>query len=75
MNTKLIALAIAGLAALPALAQSNVTIYGLVDMGYKWSGNNIDDQVSSDSTLASGMSAGSRLGFKGTEDLGNGWKA
>ncbi len=35
MQKNLIALALAGLAALPAFAQSNVTIYGLVDMGYK----------------------------------------
>ena len=75
MQKNLIALALAGLAALPALAQSNVTIYGLVDMGYKWSGDNIEDRVSSRSALDSGMSAGSRLGFKGTEDLGNGFKA
>lgn len=75
MQKNLIALAVAGLAALPAFAQSNVTIYGLVDMGYKWSGDNMDDRVSSRSALDSGMSAGSRLGFKGTEDLGNGMKA
>ena len=75
MQKNLIALAVAGLAALPAFAQSNVTVYGLVDMGYKWSGDNMDDRVSSRSALDSGMSAGSRLGFKGTEDLGNGMKA
>ena len=75
MRKNLIALAVAGLAALPAFAQSNVTVYGLVDMGYKWSGDNMDDRVSSRSALDSGMSAGSRLGFKGTEDLGNGMKA
>jgi len=75
MQKKLIALAIAGLATLPAFAQSNVTIYGLVDMGYKWTGDNIDDRVANRSGIDSGMSAGSRIGFKGTEDLGNGLKA
>ncbi|MBN8440906.1 MAG: porin [Thauera sp.] len=75
MQKKLIALAVAGLAALPAFAQSNVTIYGLVDMGYKWTGDNIDDRVANRSGIDSGMSAGSRIGFKGTEDLGNGLKA
>lgn len=75
MQKNLIALAVAGVVALPAFAQSTVTIYGVADMGYKWSGDNIDDRVSSRSALDSGMSAGSRLGFKGTEDLGNGIKA
>ncbi|WP_438438370.1 porin [Hydrogenophilus thermoluteolus] len=32
MQKKLIALAVAGLVAAPAMAQSNVTIYGLVDV-------------------------------------------
>ena len=75
MHKNLIALAVASLASLPVFAQSGVTIYGLVDMGYKWSGDNIDHSISSGSALDSGMSAGSRLGFKGTEDLGNGMKA
>ncbi len=75
MHKKLIALAIAGLVAAPALAQSNVTLYGLVDMGYKWTGDKIDNRVSNRSAIDSGMAAGSRLGFKGTEDLGNGLKA
>ncbi|MBN8443033.1 MAG: porin [Thauera sp.] len=75
MQKKLIALAIAGLAAVPAFAQSNVTIYGIVDMGYVYRGDNVDDNVKSRNAIDSGVANGSRLGFKGTEDLGNGLKA
>lgn len=75
MQKKLIALAVAGLVSVPAFAQSNVTIYGVVDMGYKYQGDNVADGVKSRSAIDSGISAGSRIGFKGTEDLGNGLKA
>ncbi|HYO27457.1 MAG TPA: porin, partial [Azonexus sp.] len=36
MQKKLIALAVAGLASTAAFAQTNVTIYGLVDYGYAY---------------------------------------
>jgi predicted porin len=77
MQKKLIALAIAGIVAAPAFAQSNVTVYGRVD--YAWmtrSGDSgaINTKGSKDE-MASGMQAGSRIGFKGSEDLGNGLKA
>ncbi len=75
MQKKLIALAVAGLVSVPAFAQSNVTIYGVVDMGYKYQGDNVTDGVKTRNGIDSGISGGSRLGFKGTEDLGNGLKA
>ncbi|MDR0996132.1 MAG: porin, partial [Zoogloeaceae bacterium] len=76
MNKKLIALAVAGaLASAPALAQTNVTIYGSIDMGFSHRGDNVASGVSSKNAIDSGISAGNRLGFKGTEDLGNGLKA
>ena len=75
MQKKLIALAVAGLVSVPAFAQSNVTIYGIVDMGYKYQGDNVADGVKSRNAIDSGISGGSRLGFRGTEDLGNGLKA
>lgn len=77
MQKKLIALAIAGLASTAAFAQSNVTVYGRVDYGYvSQSGNSGGVQnVNSKQMFASGVAAGSRLGFKGSEDLGNGLKA
>jgi len=77
MQKKLIALAIAGLAAAPAFAQSNVTIYGYMDMALvNQSGSDGGINVKSSKTsLNSGVSAGNRLGFKGVEPLGNGTSA
>ena len=72
MQKKLIALAVAGLVSAPAFAQSNVTIYGVADLGIGF----IDGGKAGDVTgLANGAWAGSRIGFRGTEDLGNGLKA
>ncbi|ENO80741.1 porin, partial [Thauera linaloolentis] len=66
MQKKLIALAIAGLVSAPAFAQSNVTIYGVADayVGFGKHGENDLRGVNS------GALSGSRLGFRGTEDLG-----
>lgn len=71
MQKKLIALAIAGLVSAPAFAQSNVTIYGVADayVGFGEHGENDFRGV------GSGALSGSRVGFRGTEDLGNGLKA
>ncbi|MDY0011744.1 MAG: porin [Rhodocyclaceae bacterium] len=74
MQKKLIALAVAGLAAAPAFAQSNVTIYGVVDAGYGNFGDSRSDQDSRNA-IDSGLGKTSRIGFKGVEDLGNGLKA
>ena len=71
MQKKLIALAIAGLVSAPAFAQSNVTIYGVADaaIGIGEHGDNDFQGV------VNGILSGSRIGFRGTEDLGNGLKA
>lgn len=74
MQKKLIALAIAGLASAPVFAQTNVTVYGVVDVtveSVKASGGDAFEvdrrtRVTSNSSL---------IGFRGTEDLGNGLKA
>ena len=70
MQKKLIALAVAGLVSAPVFAQSNVTIYGVADayMGFGSHGSNDFAAVNS------GGLSGSRIGFRGTEDLGNGLK-
>ena len=66
MKKTLIALAVLGAAAGTAYAQSNVTIYGVVDTGYvKKTG--VDTQMDEN--------VNSRIGFKGVEDLGDGLKA
>ena len=71
MQKKIIALAVAGLVSGAAFAQTNVTIYGVMDAGvYAIEGNN----ESATGVQSSGLST-SRLGFKGEEALGNGLKA
>jgi len=76
MQKKLIALAVASLASGAALAQTNVTLYGIVDAGYLYaSGNQRNGGSNTFSGLSSGISAGNRIGFKGEEGLGNGLKA
>lgn len=72
MQKKIIALAIAGLASTAAFAQTNVTVYGIADAFY---GNFSAKGTDGFSGIQSGGLSGSRLGFRGTEDLGNGLKA
>ncbi|MBP7991363.1 MAG: porin [Rhodocyclaceae bacterium] len=76
MQKKLIALAVAGLST-AAFAQTNVTIYGVADVSVQ--GQNVSKGVASTATSAQGSVASvksnsSGIGFKGTEDLGNGLK-
>lgn len=81
MQKKLIALAVAGMAAAPAFAQSSVTVYGIVDLTMErvqadnsnGPGNVTLEQDSFSATRQTANS--SYIGFKGTEDLGNGLKA
>jgi len=77
MQKKIIALALAGLASSAAFAQSNVTLYGRADYGYMIRGDQDggSPNVKQKNEFASGIGSGSRIGFKGTEDLGNGLKA
>ncbi|MDR0529135.1 MAG: porin [Zoogloeaceae bacterium] len=70
-----IALAVAALASGAAFAQSNVTIYGTVDIGFSKLNKNWDSGVKSQTAIDAGQSADSLIGFKGVEDLGNGNKA
>jgi predicted porin len=57
--------------AAPAFAQSNVTMYGIMDAGV----HVMDNGNGTKTKLVSGIADGSRIGFKGTEDLGGGFKA
>lgn len=76
MQKKLIALAVAGLASTAAFAQTNVTIYGIVDAGYVHAtGEDGNGDKTKFSGIQSGVLSGSRIGFKGEEALGNGLKA
>jgi predicted porin len=71
MQKKLIALAVAGLVSAPAFAQSNVTVYGVADAAVGF-GSHGDNDFSG---IVNGVLSGSRIGFRGAEDLGNGLKA
>jgi len=88
MQKKLIALAVASVASGAAFAQTNVTLYGVADAGYLYSsggagyvnGNGALGGVKLPGTntfsgIQSGLLSGSRLGFRGEENLGNGLKA
>jgi len=55
-----------------ALAQSSVTLYGVIDGGLEY----VDAGSESQFRLqGSGMSAGNRFGIRGSEDLGGGYSA
>ena len=78
MKKSLIALAVLGAIAGAAQAQSSVTIYGIVDTGVTYANRvlNTDTGNTGNKTgISSGIIQPSRLGFKGTEDLGGGLKA
>ncbi len=76
MQKKIIAVAVAALASTAAFAQTNVTVYGVVDVQQAF--------VKSSSAAYGGNTQpnvgrldahGNYIGFKGVEDLGNGLKA
>jgi predicted porin len=71
MKKSLLALAVLGAFAGAASAQTNVTIYGVVDAGLV----RTDNGSTTTNSLDSGKQSGSRVGFKGTEDLGGGLSA
>ena len=76
MQKKIIALAVAGLVSGVAFAQTNVTVYGVVDQGFAYSSSNaFGNGTNKFSGLKDGGLSGSRFGFKGEEALGNGLKA
>ena len=70
MRKSLVTLALA--CAVPvAYAQSSVTLYGIVDVGFE----HLDVGNVDGTRLQSGISAGSRWGIRGSEDLRPGWRA
>lgn len=72
MKKTLLVLAIFGSFAGTVSAQTNVTVYGLVDVGIT---SERGGPSGSGLKLESGIHSGSRLGFKGSEDLGGGLSA
>jgi predicted porin len=70
MNKKLIAAAVAAGLAMPGLAMADATVYGKINTGIV----SYDNDTPDDDGLAI-FDEASRLGFKGSEDLGGGLKA
>ncbi len=62
---------LSSLAAISAQA-ADVELYGVIDTGIYWTDS---DYSESQTTLTSGITRGSRVGLRGSEDLGNGYKA
>lgn len=83
MKKGIVALAVLGAFSGAALAQSSVTLYGIVDVNYMWeekpatigSGTSARVQQESVSQINSGHQAGNRWGVRGSEPLGGGWSA
>ncbi len=78
MKKLLIATAALAMVAGTAQAQSSVTVYGIIDAGY----NSLETTATSgakttvnNASRSNGEAATSRIGFRGTEDLGGGMKA
>ena len=77
MKKSLIALAALSTIAGSVAAQSSVTVYGRFDQGYNSVSTTTGAGVKTDAinTGLDGGIGGSRLGFRGTEDMGGGLKA
>ena len=79
MKKSLLALAAMGAFAGAAQAQSSVTVYGILDIGYVGgnerfaSGSAVTKQTFN--TIGNGAETTGRIGFRGTEDLGGGTRA
>jgi predicted porin len=71
MKKSLLAIAVLAGFAGTAAAQTNVTIYGIADAGI----TRFDNGATTTTRLDSGIQSGSRIGFRGTEDLGGGLSA
>ncbi|MDB5764407.1 MAG: porin [Herminiimonas sp.] len=70
------AFALMAMTASPSYAQTSVTVYGLIDAAVAYSNKVAAGAASGNSlTINSGTLQGSRLGFKGVEDLGGGLKS
>ena len=82
MKKSLLAVAALGAFASAAQAQSSVSVYGIMDIGYVGGNTRLAQGGTTNSvtkgtgnTFTAGSESTSRLGFKGTEDLGGGTSA
>jgi predicted porin len=74
MNKHILAAAVAAVVCGTASAQTNVQVYGLMDLGLEHI-SNASASGGSVTNVSTGGTNNSRFGFRGTEDLGNGLKA
>ena len=77
MKKTLAAIAVLGAFAAGSVYAADVQLYGVVDLGLKYTHEDKDvkgEDATDKLALASGMQSGSRFGLMGTEDLGNGMK-
>jgi predicted porin len=74
MKYKFLAAAVLSSLPLFASAQTNVQIYGVMDAAVALEDTDVPGEDRR-TTISSGNQSSSRLGFRGTEDLGNGLKA
>ncbi len=75
MKKSLLAVAAIGAFASAAQAQSSVTVYGILDVGFNGTTQHTGSTASNGTQFGESAEQTSRLGFKGTEDLGGGRQA
>jgi len=84
LSTLALAAGAAASFAAPAAAQSSITLYGIVDASVEYVNADVNASTSSTGAvnlgedglrLTNGVQQGSRLGIRGTEDLGGGQRA
>lgn len=73
IRSPLVATALVALAgsAMAQTASSNVTLFGIIDTNFTYGSGSLTKQRG----IGTGGLAGSRLGVRGAEDLGDGWRA
>ena len=83
MKVRLVALTVLGALSGAVSAQSSLTLYGVVDVGYQWNelptnvGTTASPRIQPESVGAinGGHVFGNRWGLRGSENLGGGWEA
>jgi predicted porin len=75
MKKSLFAIAAVTAFAGAAQAQSSVTVYGILDVGYTGGQARANNARETVNRISNSMESGSRLGFRGNEDLGKGLSA
>ena len=71
---KKIAIAVAAAMTAATASAADFTLYGIVDTGLGYTNlDTLEDPTVNRFEMINGYNCGSRFGFKGTEDLGNGY--